>query len=212
MNSLRNNDRTIGPRLTRCRQVATVALAMSVLVLLPEPGTSAADPVPKQPVSQQPSTGQPATEPPSSQPAKAQPDKAPQDQRFGRLAEQLSGTLWKGRFNFDGKTELLEDQYEIKSASKLPNGDFWLIQARIKYGDRDVTLPLPLEIKWADNTPVITVENLTIPGLGTFTSHVLIDGNRYAGTWQHGDVGGHMFGTITKLVAPSPADESPADR
>jgi hypothetical protein len=35
--------------------------------------------------------------------------------------------------------------------------------------------------------------------LGTFSAHVVIDGNKYAGTWSHGNVGGHLYGKITKI-------------
>jgi hypothetical protein len=82
---------------------------------------------------------------------------------------------------------------------KLPEGDVWLIKARVKYGDKDVTVPMPLEIKWAGDTPIITLTDFTIPGLGTFTSRVVIYENRYAGTWQHGQVGGHLFGRLEKV-------------
>ena len=49
------------------------------------------------------------------------------------------------------------------------------------------------------DTPVVSLVNLTIPGLGTFSAHVVIDGKKYAGTWKHGKAGGHMFGVIEKL-------------
>jgi hypothetical protein len=67
-----------------------------------------------------------------------------------------------------------------------------------------VTLPIPLEIKWAGDTPVITLTKLAIPGLGTFTSRVVIYEGRYAGTWQHDRVGGHLFGKIEKAVSDKP--------
>ena len=51
------------------------------------------------------------------------------------------------------------------------------------------------------------MDTLTIPVLGTFSFHILIDGNRYAGTWQHDQVGGHMWGLIQK--ADSDAKELP---
>jgi hypothetical protein len=28
---------------------------------------------------------------------------------------------------------------------------------------------------------------------------VVIDGKKYAGTWSHGKVGGHLYGKITKI-------------
>ena len=91
----------------------------------------------------------------------------------------------------------------------MSQGDYWVFTARIKYGKKDITLPMPLQVKWAGNKPVIYLDNVTIPGLGTFSSYTVIDGDKYSGTWQHGDVGGHMFGTITpaKPKAPAPKAE-----
>ena len=62
----------------------------------------------------------------------------------------------------------------------------------------DLTVPVPVQVKWAGNTPVITVEKVAIPGLGTFSARVLLDGVRYAGTWSHDDKGGHLFGVIER--------------
>ena len=59
-----------------------------------------------------------------------------------------------------------------------------------------MTVPLSLPIYWAGKTPVITVDNLKVPGLGTFDARVVINNDKYAGTWKHGDVGGHLFGKI----------------
>ena len=120
-----------------------------------------------------------------------------QQLQYDALTEKLSGSIWKGQFSIDGNGgDLREERYEVTSVTKLPTGDMWLFKARIKYGDHDVTVPLPLKVAWAGKTPMIVVDQLTVPGLGTFDAHVLISGNRYAGTWQHGDVGGHLFGTI----------------
>jgi hypothetical protein len=45
---------------------------------------------------------------------------------------------------------------------------------------------------------VITVDSVKIPGLGTFSARVLLDGARYAGTWSHDEKGGHLFGMIDR--------------
>jgi hypothetical protein len=47
----------------------------------------------------------------------------------------------------------------------------------------------------------MSLTDLTIPGVGTFTSRVMFYGDRYAGTWQHGDHGGLFWGTIEKKPA-----------
>ncbi|MCA9215980.1 MAG: hypothetical protein KDB27_23095 [Planctomycetales bacterium] len=116
---------------------------------------------------------------------------------FDALSKQLSNSVFEGHFTIDGQeTPPKKEQYFLKKVTKLPVGDLWLIQTRIKYGDHDVTVPLSLPIKWSDKTPVITVDNVTVPGLGTFDARVLIADGKYAGTWRHGKVGGHLFGTI----------------
>jgi len=133
----------------------------------------------------------------------AKKDTAPpsREELIKKLEDDLTNVKLIGRFTIAGREDRdpKAEEYTITSAMKLPDGDLWLLKARIKYGDKDVTMPIPLEIKWAGDTPVITLTNLSIPRLGTFTSRVVIYDNRYAGTWQHGNVGGNLFGRIEKV-------------
>jgi hypothetical protein len=136
--------------------------------------------------------------------ARGQEDPVPdatKGELFEKFEQTLGGAKLVGQFTVLGKEagELPKEEYVIKSVRKLPKGDYWLFQARIKYADKDVTVPLPLEVKWAGDTPVITLTDLSIPGLGTFSSRVVIDNNKYAGTWTHGKAGGHLFGVIEQL-------------
>jgi len=88
-----------------------------------------------------------------------------------------------------------EEKYIIEKVSKL-SGETWLFHVRIQYGSHDVPVPLPVTVKWAGDTPVITINNLTIPGLGTYTARVLLYQDQYAGTWSSKDHGGQLFGKI----------------
>jgi len=121
------------------------------------------------------------------------------------LHEQFTRTLSNvklvGRFTITGRDEgpLAKEEYTIRRVEKLAEGDKWMFHCRIKYGQHDLELPLPLDVKWAGSTPVITLDELTIPGLGTFSSRVVIHDDKYAGTWRHDKVGGHLFGTVEKL-------------
>ena len=129
-----------------------------------------------------------------------------QQKLFEIFTETLTRTVLIGHYTILGNDPirpLHEERYELRRVTKMAAGDYWLFQARIKYGKHDLTVPLPLEVKWAGSTPVITVDNVTIPALGTFNARVIIDGNRYAGTWSHGAVGGHLFGKIEKRTEPS---------
>jgi len=118
-----------------------------------------------------------------------------------RLQKFLTHITFRGQFTTDKKGSENEppkqDEYTITSASHV-SGDYWLLTSRIQYRDIDVTLPVPVVIRWAGTTPVITLEKVTLPGMGTFSSRVLVHNNRYTGTWQHDDVGGHLFGTLSK--------------
>ena len=89
------------------------------------------------------------------------------------------------------------ERYEIESVTKVSE-DQWRFAARIQYGDRDVTLPIVVTMLWAGDTPMVSLSDLTVPMLGTYSARVIFDGDRYAGTWQHSDVGGYMFGAIEK--------------
>jgi hypothetical protein len=138
-----------------------------------------------------------------SQTLKDGPDAKPSAElreAFDAFSKRLRDVVLVGHFTISGQQDksLHEERYEIRSVTKMPAGDYWLFQARIKYGEHDLTLPLPLVVKWAGKTPVITLDNVTIPALGTFNARVVINGDRYAGTWDHGEVGGHLFGRIEK--------------
>jgi hypothetical protein len=132
-----------------------------------------------------------------------QPAAGEQSKRDEQFIQQLTGVVLEGTYTTTGqaKPESKPDRYEISGVTKLP-GDFWLFQAR--YGDLPLP-PLPLKVLWAGDTPVITMDDFTIPKLGTFSFRVMFDRDLYAGTWKHDDKGGHMIGTVRKK------DKSPAD-
>lgn len=155
-----------------------------------------------------------------AKPAAAAADKSDQpdwESLFKRFEETLADVKFVGRFTVTGKDDgpLRKEEYTISSVEKQPDGDYWLFNTRIKYGKNDVQVPLRLEVKWAGTTPVITLTDFTIPTLGTFSARVVIYHNKYAGTWSHGEVGGHLFGTIEKNTSqadPPAADAQKADK
>jgi hypothetical protein len=51
------------------------------------------------------------------------------------------------------------------------------------------------------DTPVIMMTDTDLPGIGTFTVRLFFYRDRYAGTWQHGAVGGQLSGRIEKTPA-----------
>lgn len=123
--------------------------------------------------------------------------------RYQEFETLMTNAKLVGHFTINGRAQdgLGEkEEYTILSAKKTPDSDFWYLKARIKYGNTDVTLPIPfLEVKWAGDTPVMTLTKMTLPGLGTFSARIVIHEKQYAGIWQHGKFGGQMFGVIEKI-------------
>ncbi|MBI1790813.1 MAG: hypothetical protein HYR60_25065 [Acidobacteria bacterium] len=115
--------------------------------------------------------------------------------RERQFEQSLTNVTLAGHFTRNDKPGTSEEKYYIQKVSKLA-GETWLFHARIQYGGRDVTVPLPLTVKWAGDTPVITLTDLSIPGLGTYTARVLIYRGQYVGTWSGKKIGGQMYGQI----------------
>jgi len=131
-----------------------------------------------------------------------------------RFTRQLSGSSLVGQFTIDdapaGKA-MKPDRYQLATVNHTGGDTFLFV-----YVHKGVPIPLSLKVLWAGNTPVITLDDFTIIGMGTFSARVMFHGNRYAGTWQHGKKGGLMFGTIEEPARPGaakpqpPAKEKPA--
>ena len=119
-----------------------------------------------------------------------------------QFTERMRGSAMVGRFTVTGREDrpATPDRYDISSVEKVGD-DQWRFNARIRYGSIDTSLPIVVTMKWAGDTPTITLTDFTIPSMGTFTVRVLFYGDLYGGTWQHGKVGGHMFGRIEKQAA-----------
>ncbi len=145
------------------------------------------------------STAQSQPAAPSSLPTQAERERAFAD----LLADaRMSGT-WQMSDGQGGRlSEPRGDAYHILAAHKAES-DWWQLQCRIQYGEHDVVLPVRVRVVWAEDTPVITVQDLTLPGMGTYSARVLFHGRYYSGVWSAGDHGGVMSGVVSKR-----ADES----
>ncbi|MBC7928414.1 MAG: hypothetical protein H7039_22460 [Bryobacteraceae bacterium] len=125
---------------------------------------------------------------------------AARDRQFKQM---MSGSTLVGYSAFDNKvSQSREEHYQIDNVSRL-TGDTWLFQTKLRYGSREIPVPIPITIKWAGDTPVITLDELSIPGVGTYTARVILHRDRYAGTWSGKKAGGQLYGKIVPSGAPS---------
>lgn len=146
---------------------------------------------------------------PTVKPAEAPAVDAPdRDILRKALSEALTGATLVGYFTVDGD-----------AAEKPPKPDRYLMTNVVPgkgdyftfvYVHQGIPIPLSLKVLWAGDTPVLTLEEFTIAGMGTFSARLMfrLKHDRYAGTWQHGKTGGLMFGRIerAKKAEPKPGD------
>ncbi len=118
-----------------------------------------------------------------------------------RFQEALDNVALVGYFTQGDRAELHEDRYVIERVSKVQD-DVWKFEARIQYNKQDVKVAMALPVKWAGDTPVISLTNFAVPGFGSFTARVVIYNGAYAGTWGDAQHGGKLFGKIVKNTAP----------
>ena len=136
-------------------------------------------------------------EPVTSKPVTTQPAEPTRQELEKKLGVTLNHAVMNGSFTTNGSEKISRDKYTLGEVTKK-DGDNWEIKANIKYGKFDVTLPLTIPIKWAGDTPVISVTNFGFPGLGQYTARVLFYGDDYVGIWSSADGshGGKMWGKI----------------
>lgn len=139
-----------------------------------------------------------------------------------RFKEMLSGSVLKGTWQMvhgeEGKplagkplTEPRPEEYTISKVSKASD-DYWIITARIKYADKDVNIPVTVRVVWAEDTPIITLDNMSLPGLGTYSARVMVYRDFYAGTWFGDCYGGILSGQIVKPTEKDSTDDHTGEK
>jgi len=109
----------------------------------------------------------------------------------------MTGVVLEGQWTRDGSPGVSDDKYGIDKIVKTGD-DQWTFYARVEAKGQAMTVPLPLQVKWAGDTPVITLTDQALPGMGTYTARVVVYRGQYAGTWSGKNGGGKVFGRIVK--------------
>jgi len=126
-----------------------------------------------------------------------------------QFQEALNNVTLIGYFTQGDGKELTEDKYVIERVTKVKE-DVWKFEARIQYNKKDFKVAMPLPVKFAVDTPVISLTNFVVPGFGSFTARVVMYNGAYAGTWGSAGANGHggkLFGKIVKNEPPATSDK-----
>jgi hypothetical protein len=115
-----------------------------------------------------------------------------------QFTAQMRNVTLRGSFTIDGREGTpREDRYDIDSVEKVGD-DLWRFNAGMSCCGVNGTIPMIIPMRFVGDTPVIMMTDTSLPGIGTFTVRLFFYGDRYAGSWQHGKVGGLMSGRIEK--------------
>lgn len=129
-------------------------------------------------------------------------DTASLTDRERAFAERMHDVALVGSFTIDGREDRTPraDRYEIAGAEKVGE-DLWRFNAGMDCCGINGSIPIVVPLRWVGDTPMIMMTDTSLPGVGTFTVRLFFYEDRYAGTWQHGEVGGLMYGRIEKQAA-----------
>lgn len=132
-------------------------------------------------------------------------DHATLEKQFG---EKISHSRLIGFFSIIGQEgPPKRDEYTLGAVTK-GDGDKWVFNSSLQFGKKVITVPLEIPVLWAGDTPVISLTDFTIPGMGTYTARVMFHGDQYAGTWSSTKHGGYMWGR----VEPAPTTQTSPDK
>jgi hypothetical protein len=122
-----------------------------------------------------------------------------------QFTERMRDVSLIGSFTVAGRENRppRSDRYDIASVEKVGD-NLWRFKASMQCCGVNGAIPIVVPMRWNGDTPMIMMTDTSLPGLGTFTVRLLFYRDRYAGTWQHGAVGGHMSGRIEKQTPKAP--------
>jgi hypothetical protein len=122
-----------------------------------------------------------------------------------QFTERMRDVTLVGSFTVAGRDKGAPraDRYDIASVEKVGD-NLWRFNASMDCCGVTGAIPIVVPMQFNGDTPMIMMTDTSLPGLGTFTVRVFFYGDRYAGTWQHGPVGGHMSGRIEKQTRKDP--------
>ena len=135
--------------------------------------------------------------------------------------QTMTGARLKGYWQMTGEdgltdkgalTEPRKESYVVSKVSKMGEGS-WLVFAQITFADKDVNVPVPVRVVWAGDTAIITLDDVGVPLIGTYSARVMIHKGFYSGIWYSNvkNYGGVMAGKIMRADDDTPpaSDSSP---
>lgn len=132
---------------------------------------------------------------------------APSPELEKQFTTMLTNVTLTGRWCLVRDGQLTPDKdetYSIVGVQKV-EGDKWIVNAKLKYQQQTIVAPIPVRMQWAGGAAVMIVDDLTVPGGGTYSARVLFHGQTYSGTWSGGDKTGLLHGVVKPTASAGSA-------
>ncbi len=116
------------------------------------------------------------------------------------LKRLLSGATLSGFLSAEGSPEPRPVTLDIKRLDKSRGPHDWQLHVAIQAVENTVECDLAVDVQWAGSTPVISLHEASIPGVGTVNAKILINNCLFAGTWVHEGIRGEVWGEVWPLA------------
>ena len=113
------------------------------------------------------------------------------------LKRLLSGATLSGFLSAEGSPQPRPASLQIKRLEKSAGPHDWTFQVALQAAGNTEECPLTADVHWAGSTPVISIHEVNIPGVGTVSAKLLINNWLFAGIWVHNDKRGQVWGEVS---------------
>ncbi len=120
------------------------------------------------------------------------------------LERLLSGATLSGFLSAEGSPEPRPCSLKVERLEKSDGLHDWQFQFALQAAGNEHECRLPADVHWAGSTPVVSIHEAEIPGVGAVSAKVLINNCLVAGTWVHNDKRGEVWGEISHSHTPPP--------
>lgn len=120
------------------------------------------------------------------------------------LQRVLSGATLSGLLSPAGNHQPTQAAVLVKQLQKAAGPHDWLFQIAITAGGKEQECSVKGDVHWHGSTPVLTMHDVEIPGVGQVSGKLMIHNRLFAATWVHEGVRGHAWGDVAVRSAQQP--------
>ncbi len=112
---------------------------------------------------------------------------------FGRL---MNGATVSGLLVNSTTGKQTDVAVEIQGLKQLDGVHRWDLQVLKRSGGSGEAVPLEVEVRWEHSTPVLVIENQTLPSVGPFSCRAVVYNHSVIASWKTSEQRGTFSGSL----------------